>query len=70
MKLDAKKLQLVMARKEVGVRDLAKKSGMSQVTISKYTRGLMQASIKPIGKMANALGVDVTEIIEDENEKE
>lgn len=70
MKLDAKKLQLIMARKEIGVRELAKKAGMSPAAVSKHTRGLMQPSIKMLGKLANGLGVDVTEILQDEKEKE
>lgn len=69
MKLDSKKLQLTMARKELGVRELAKKVGMSAASVSKYTRGLTQPSIKALGKMANTLGVDVTEIIQDEKEQ-
>lgn len=64
MNLDVKKLQLIMARKEIGVCELAEKAGMSGAAVSKYTRGLMKPTIKPLGKLANALGVDVTEIIE------
>lgn len=70
MKLDARKLQLVMARKQLGVRELAGNAGMSAAAVSKYTRGLMQPSIKMLGKLSMGLGVDVTEIIQDETKKE
>ena len=70
MELNAKKLRFIMARKEVGVRELAEKAGISAAAVSRYTRGITQPSIKSLGKIANALDVEVEEIIEDEKEKE
>nr|DAQ58772.1 MAG TPA: Regulatory protein [Caudoviricetes sp.] len=70
MELNVKKLQLIMARKEVGVRELATKASISAAAVSKCVRGITKPSIKSLGKIANALGVDVEEIIEDEKEKE
>ena len=70
MKLDVKKMQLIMARKELGIRELAKKAGVSAASVSKYARGLVEPSIRSLGKVANALDVDVTEIIEDTTKKE
>ena len=69
MELNAKKLRFIMARKEVGVRELAEKAGIS-AAVSRYTRGITKPSIKSLGKIANALDVEVEEIIEDEKEKE
>ena len=69
MKIDTKKLELAMARKEIGVRELAIMSGTSPGAISKYIRGLMNPSIKNIGKISRAIGVDVTEIIEVEKKE-
>lgn len=70
MKLNSTKLQNIMAKKELGVCELAKKAGVSTASVSKYTRGLVEPSIKSMGKIANALDVNVEEIIEDEKEKE
>lgn len=70
MELNAKKLRFIMARKEVGVRELAEKAGISAAAVSRYTRGITKPSIKSLGKIANALDVEVEEIIEDEKEKE
>ena len=66
MELNAKKLRFIMARKEVGVRELAEKAGISAAAVSRYTRGITKPSIKSLGKIANALDVEVEEIIEDE----
>ena len=66
MKLDPKKLEIEMARREMGVRDLAAKADISFSAVSKYIRGLMNPKTKPIGKIAKALNVDVTEIIMEE----
>lgn len=66
MEIDIRKLQVEMARKEMNVQDLASKAGLSFSVIAKYVRGCTRPSTKSIGKIARALGVDVTEIIEDE----
>ena len=70
MKLDPKKLEIEMARMEMGVRDLAAKADISFLAVSKYIRGLMNPQTKPIGKIAKALNVDVTEIIVGEGRKD
>lgn len=70
MKLNSKKMQNIMAKKELGVCELAKKAGVSTASVSKYAHGLVNPSVKSMGKIANALNIDVEEIIEDEKEKE
>ena len=69
MKLNSSKLKKIMANKELSVCELAKKASVSTASVSKYTRGLVEPSIKSIGKIANALNIDVEEIIEDEKEQ-
>lgn len=69
MKLNSSKLKKIMANKELSVCELAKKASVSTASVSKYTRGLEEPSIKSIGKIANALNIDLEEIIEDEKEQ-
>ncbi len=64
MKLDKKKLQLAMARKELNNTTLAKVTGMTPATVGNMLRGC-DMSLPTVGKVAKALEVDVTEIIED-----
>ena len=65
MKLDVLKIKLIMARKELNQTDLAKKCGMRrQVLNAIFIRET--CTLKTIGKIANALGVDVTEIVKEE----
>lgn len=66
MKIDKSKIRLEMARKCVSIAELKEAAGMPRPTICKALSG---ASVRPetIGKIAKALGVDVTEILETEN---
>lgn len=64
MKIDKMKLDLAMANKAYSAKELSKKSGVSQVTIVRITKGTQNARPETVGKIALALGVDVTEIIE------
>lgn len=64
MKLDRKKYMLARARACMGQKDL-EAAGIPKGTLC----AALRRSIKPetAGKIAKALGVDVTEIIETEN---
>ena len=65
MKLDVFKIKLILARKELNLTDLAKMCGKHKQTLNEiFARGT--CTLKTIGKIANALGVDVTEIITEE----
>ena len=70
MELKKRKLQILMAKKQMNAKELAEKSGLSHNTISSFLSGRRKPSIKSLGMLANGLGVDVEEIIEDEKEKE
>lgn len=65
MKLNSFKLQLAMANSCFSISDLAKKSKVSRVAIGNYLNGEGNAQPITIGKLARALDVPVTEIIED-----
>lgn len=63
MKISKSKLEIAMARAELNRNDLSKKSGLPIPTICNvYSRGTCKPATA--GKIASALGVDVTEIIE------
>lgn len=65
MKANRKKLELAMARACMDTVDLAKKSAMNRKTVSNVIAG---RDVRPatIGRIACALGVDVTDILDDE----
>lgn len=58
MKVDKAKLDLMRARKQLRLSEI----GVSKVTVKRINAG---AELKPytVGRIANALGCDVTEII-------
>ena len=59
------KLDRVMASKMLTLKQLSEKSGVSNVTIVRLKNGTQKPKPITVGKLAKALGVDVTEIIED-----
>lgn len=65
MKISKSKLNISLARKQWNQRDLRDNAIVSAQTILNLNKG---KSVMPatVGKIAAALGVDVTEIIEDE----
>ncbi len=64
MKIDKMKIDVTMAKKGYSAKELSEKCGVSQVTIARLKRGVQEARPATIGKIAKALNVDVTEIIE------
>ena len=63
MQISPEKLQLVMAKKCIGVNALAKKAGVSQPTVSRYRNYVApNQSLRVIGLLAKALEVDPSEI--------
>lgn len=64
MKLDKMKLDLAMASKAYSAKELSQKCGVSQVTITRITKGVQKARPGTVGKIAKALEVPVTDIIE------
>lgn len=65
MKIDEKKLNLALASACLTANELAKNAKLGVDTLSKLRNG-REAQPRTIGKLARALGVDVTELIEQE----
>lgn len=63
MKANRKKIDIILAKSCMTIKELQKKSDMPMPTLKNAYAG---KNVKPAtaGKLANALGVDVTEIIE------
>lgn len=64
MKLNIQKLQIAMANACMNKTNLAEASGISRISIGRYFSGKRNPSAKSIGKIAKALNVSVTEIID------
>ncbi len=64
MKVDFQKLQIAMANACMNKGDLAVAAGISRISVSKYFSGQRRPSPKTIGRIAKALNVSVTDIIE------
>ena len=65
MKVNKRKLEIAMARAKLNRNELAEKAGLPIPTVCNvlHTRGTDKP--KTVGILAEALGVDVTEILED-----
>lgn len=64
MKLDKRKLECAMANSCMNSYDLAEKTGLNYQTVRKAP--LQNVKPRTAGLIAKALGVDVTEILEEE----
>jgi len=66
MKLNIVKFKIILARKQMNPKDLAMVSGMSYNSINSWIKstGRRNPSLKTLGRLAEALEVDVTELIE------
>ena len=66
MRIDEKKLKIAMARACMNRNDLAKASGVALGTLCGISAKGGKAAVITVGKLAKALGCDVTEILADE----
>ena len=64
MILNIKKFDIALAKAEMNTADLARATGYSLNTIREYANKKRNPTTKAAGKIARALGVDVTEIID------
>lgn len=64
MKIDSRKLDLIMAAQCLTSEQLSKVTGVSQVSIARFRKGTQQPRPATIGKIAKALNVEIQEIIE------
>ena len=65
MKLNAWKIKLILAEREMNQSDLAVKIGVNRQQVNEIL-SRETCSLKTLGRVAKALGVDVTEIIKEE----
>lgn len=63
MKISRDKINICMARKKMNVKELAEVYGVSRARIN-VILNQREVSIVSAGRLADALGVDVTEILE------
>lgn len=63
MRIDEIKLAVIMAKKRLNITQLAKLSGVSRQTIT-YAKAGKRVKVDIVAKLAVALNVDVTDIIE------
>ncbi len=68
MKINKDKLRLAMARKCMNARELASAVECSAESIHQILSGRRNVTTKKLGRIAKALDVDVTEIIDQEGE--
>lgn len=64
MKINREKINIQMARKKMTVKQLAEAYGVSRARIH-VILNQREISVIAAGRLSDALGVDVTEIIED-----
>lgn len=67
MRIDRIKLTVLLTKKDMTVKELAEKVGLSRATVTAVKRG-KSCTLVTAGKLAAGLGVDVSEIIERETE--
>jgi transcriptional regulator with XRE-family HTH domain len=59
-------LRAIRTRKEISQEALAKLAGMSQTFLSKVENGKSDPSLTTLKRLAGALGVSVSDLVEDE----
>lgn len=68
MKVDRKKIELLMAKDCLSTADIADKARITSQTVRRAISG-KQIKPKTVGKIAKTLGVDVTEILLEEGDE-
>lgn len=66
MRINKTKISFIMAERDMLQKDLAKEAGMSRGNLSTLING-KNCQARTIFRIAKALGVDATEIMETEN---
>lgn len=64
LKIDARKLELSQAKKGINTNQIIEKSGLTEKTIQSMKNGKPCRPLS-VHKLANALNVDVTEILKE-----
>ena len=66
MKFSTEKAKILVARQGLTIERLSKIADMPLITITQVLGGKRKPTLRTIGRLAQGLGVDVTEIIEPE----
>jgi len=64
MKINVKKLNLYQAEKCLTNKELKEESGVGLLTITMIKNGKRNANPKTVGKIAKALGINVSDLLE------
>ena len=64
MQISTEKINLIMARKQLSVREVCERGHIPKDTFKQVKNRVRNPTPKTIGKIAAALDVDVTEILE------
>jgi len=64
-RVDGEKLRTLRERRFLSHRDLAKRAGVSPTTVLNLEAGRVEAQRRTVRKLAEALGVDPAELVED-----
>jgi len=64
-RVDGEKLTTLRERRFLSHRDLAKRAGVSPTTVLNLEAGRVEAQRRTVRKLAEALGVDPAELVED-----
>lgn len=67
MKLDEAKLQMILAEKQMRLKDLYERSGVSDRALLDLRKGKTTPRPATIGRIAKALNVEVQDIIQEED---
>lgn len=62
------KIRQIRRSKGMTINEVAKKSGLTASFISQFERGLTKASIASIQKMAQALGINLSQLFDDDDD--
>lgn len=65
MKINAEKVKIAMANKCMSMRELSKKTGLKEETVSAVLSNKREARLTTVGVIAKVLGKTVEEIIEE-----
>ncbi|OUQ16097.1 hypothetical protein B5E84_13025 [Lachnoclostridium sp. An14] len=68
MRINKLKLQIAMANACLSMDELAKKAGISRISLTQYSSGNTNPRTKTLGKIAKALGVSVESLIDMEGD--
>ena len=63
IKIDIRKIDLLIAKMGMSVKEFSEHAHINETTLCRIRNGKQIPSIKTVGKLANALEVDVAEII-------